>query len=97
VLDVLIAGGQIIDGSGNIAFLGALGIAGETVHILRGDVLAVEAARVVDASGRSVLGELTLYALRWIKGNRLQPAHEHVITVMLHWWESQLAGRVWHG
>jgi N-acyl-D-aspartate/D-glutamate deacylase len=56
VLDVLIAGGQIIDGSGNIAFLGALGIAGETVHILRGDVLAVEAARVVDASGRSVLG-----------------------------------------
>jgi N-acyl-D-aspartate/D-glutamate deacylase len=56
VLDVLIAGGQIIDGSGNVAFVGALGIAGETVHILRGDVSTVEAARVVDASWLSVLG-----------------------------------------
>jgi N-acyl-D-amino-acid deacylase len=54
VFDVLIAGGQIIDGSGNVGFRGAVGIDGDSVQILRGDVSNVEANRVVDAGGRVV-------------------------------------------
>src|SRR5947209_19915832 len=38
VLDVLIRGGLIIDGSGNVGFRGAVGIEGETLRVLRGDV-----------------------------------------------------------
>ena len=54
MFDVLITGGQIIDGSGNVAFRGALGIADEHIAILRGDVSHVEAARMIDATGRVV-------------------------------------------
>lgn len=51
MLDLLITGGLIIDGSGNEGFFGAIGVAGETVRVLRGDVSGVEAARVIDATG----------------------------------------------
>jgi N-acyl-D-aspartate/D-glutamate deacylase len=34
--DVLIRGGQVIDGSANVGFRAAVGIAGDTVSILRG-------------------------------------------------------------
>lgn len=54
MLDLLITGGSIIDGTGNPGFYGAVGIDGETVRILRGDVSQVEAARVIDATGRVV-------------------------------------------
>lgn len=54
VFDVLIAGGRIVDGSGNVGFAGAVGIEGETLHILRGDVSEVPAGRVIDATGRVV-------------------------------------------
>ena len=54
VFDVLIAGGQIIDGSGNVAFRAAVGIDGEIVHIVHGDVSSFEATRVIDATGRIV-------------------------------------------
>src|SRR5918912_1069171 len=53
-MDLLIAGGQIIDGSGNVGFRGAVGIDGETVRILRGDVSDVQAAHVIDATGHIV-------------------------------------------
>jgi N-acyl-D-amino-acid deacylase len=54
MFDVLIVGGQIIDGSGNVGFPGSLGISGERVTVLRGDISTVEAARRVDATGRVV-------------------------------------------
>ncbi len=54
MFDVLISGGQVVDGSGNVGFRAAVGIAGDRVSILRGDVSSVEAARVVDATDRVV-------------------------------------------
>jgi N-acyl-D-amino-acid deacylase len=54
VLDLLITGGQILDGSGNVGFRGAVGIEGESVRILRGDVSDVQATRIIDASQKVV-------------------------------------------
>ena len=54
---MLIAGGQIVDGSGNVGFRGAIGVDGESVRILRGDISDVQAARVdlvVDGAARRV-------------------------------------------
>src|SRR5438105_3602996 len=41
MFDLLISGGQIIDGTGSVGFYGAVAVEGETVHILRGDVSTV--------------------------------------------------------
>ena len=54
MLDLLIRNGLIVDGTGSPGFYGAVGIQGETVRILRGDVSQVEAARIIDASGHVV-------------------------------------------
>jgi N-acyl-D-amino-acid deacylase len=54
MLDLLIRGGLIIDGAGNPGFHGAVGVEGERVRILRGDVSGIEAGRVIDATGRVV-------------------------------------------
>src|SRR5882724_11547114 len=51
MLDLLVRDGMIIDGTGNPGFYGAVGIEGERVRILRGDLAGIEAARVVDAKG----------------------------------------------
>ena len=59
VFDVLISGGDIIDGSGNVGFHGAVGVDGETVVVLRGDVSHLEAARVIDATTESFVFEIT--------------------------------------
>lgn len=54
MLDLLIKDGLVIDGSGNPGFLGAIGIQGEEIHVLRGDVSEIEASRVIDAKGQVV-------------------------------------------
>src|SRR5438034_6572999 len=54
MFDVLISGGQIIDGSGNVSFPGSVGISGDRLQILRGDVSTVEAVHRIDATGRVV-------------------------------------------
>jgi N-acyl-D-amino-acid deacylase len=54
MLDLLIRDGMIIDGTGNPGFYGAVGVEGEQVRILRGDLSGVEAARVIDAKGQIV-------------------------------------------
>src|ERR671925_2308182 len=54
MLDLLIRDGLIIDGTGNPGFYGAVGVEGEQVRILRGDLSGVDAARVIDARGRIV-------------------------------------------
>lgn len=54
MLDLLIRGGLIIDGAGNPGYYGAVGVQGDTVHILRGDISNVEAGRVIDAADHVV-------------------------------------------
>src|SRR5918996_6646248 len=54
MLDVLVRDGMIIDGTGNPGFYGAVGVEGERVRILRGDLAGIEAARVIDAKGHIV-------------------------------------------
>ena len=51
MLDLLIKNGLVVDGTGNPGFYGSVGVEGETVHVLRGDLTSVEASRVIDGSG----------------------------------------------
>ena len=51
MLDLLIRGGLIVDGTGSSGFYGAVGVQGDSVRILRGDLNNVEAGRVIDATG----------------------------------------------
>jgi N-acyl-D-amino-acid deacylase len=54
MLDLLIAGGLVIDGTGNPGYYGAVGIEGERVRLFRGALDGVEANRTIDARGRVV-------------------------------------------
>src|SRR5438445_3229984 len=54
MLDLLIRGGLIIDGSGNPGFYGAFAVEHVRVRILRGDTAGIEARCVIDATGRVV-------------------------------------------
>ena len=54
MLDLLIEGGLIVDGTGSPGYGGAVGVEGDTVHVFRGDYSSVEAARTIDASERVV-------------------------------------------
>ena len=54
MLDLLIRGGMVIDGSGNPGFYGAVGVEGESVSVHRGDLSGIEAAREIDATGKVV-------------------------------------------
>ena len=52
--DLLIKGGQIIDGGGNPGIYAAVAVEGDTVRILRGDVSEIEAVKIIDVDGRVV-------------------------------------------
>ena len=54
MLDLLISNGTIIDGTGSPGFYGSVGVEGDTIRILRGDLSSVEAARIIDATGHVV-------------------------------------------
>ena len=54
MLDLLIKNGLIIDGSGNPGYYGAVGVKGDTVRVLRGDLSSVKAARTIDAADHVV-------------------------------------------
>ena len=54
MLDLLIKGGLVVDGTGNPGFYGAVGVDGDSVVLFRGDVSEVEAQRSLDASGKVV-------------------------------------------
>ena len=54
MLDLLITGGLIVDGSSSPGFYGAIGVQGDRVSILRGDVSAVDAKRVIQADRKVV-------------------------------------------
>ena len=51
MFDILIRDGRIVDGTGNPWFQGAVAIEGDYVKILTGNTSAIQAARVIDASG----------------------------------------------
>jgi len=53
-LDLLIEGGTVIDGTGAAGFRAAVGIRGDRLGVLRGDVSGVVAARRIDATGMVV-------------------------------------------
>ena len=54
MLDLLIRNGTIVDGTGSPGYYGAVGVEGDQLRILRGDVSDVEAGRVIDATGHVV-------------------------------------------
>ena len=54
MLDLLITGGLVIDGSGNPGYHGAVGVEGERIRLFRGTLEGVQAHRTLDATGRVV-------------------------------------------
>lgn len=54
MLDLLIAGGLVVDGTGNPGYYGAVGVEGERVRLFRGALDGVQAHRTIDARGRVV-------------------------------------------
>ena len=54
MLDVLIANGKIIDGTGSPWLSGAVGVEAGRIRMLRGDVSGVQAKRYIDARGKVV-------------------------------------------
>ena len=54
MVDTLIRGGRVVDGTGETWFYGDVAITGDTVSILRSEHEGVEAGRVIDATGRVV-------------------------------------------
>jgi len=51
MFDLLVSGGLVIDGTGSPGFHAAIGVEGDTVVVLRGDVGGIAAARTIDATG----------------------------------------------
>ena len=54
MLDLLITGGLVIDGTGNPGYYGAVGIEGERVRLFRGALDDVQAHQTLDATGRVI-------------------------------------------
>ena len=54
MLDLLITGGLLIDGTGNPGYRGAVGVEGERLRVFRGALDGVTARRTLDAAGRVV-------------------------------------------
>ena len=54
MFDLLIKNGRVDDGTGLTWFRVSLGIAGDTVTVVRGDTSSVEAPRAIDAADRVV-------------------------------------------
>jgi len=51
MFDIIIRNGRIVDGTGNPWFQGTVAIEGDCVRILTGDTSAIQAVRMIDASG----------------------------------------------
>jgi hypothetical protein len=51
MIDLLIANGMVVDGTGSPGFFAAVAVEGDRVSIHRGDVSELDAARTIDATG----------------------------------------------
>ena len=51
MFDVLIRGGTVVDGTGNVGFTGDVAMEKDRLKILRGDTSSVQASSIIDASG----------------------------------------------
>ena len=51
MLDLMLRGGFVVDGTGSAGFKADVGITGERVSIHRGDSTEIETGRVIDVSG----------------------------------------------
>ena len=51
MLDLLITNGLVIDGTGSPGFYASVGVEGDTIRVLRGDVSEVQASKTIDAAG----------------------------------------------
>ena len=54
MLDLLITGGLVVDGTGNAGFRAAVGVEGDSLTVIRGDISDLPAARTIDATGKVV-------------------------------------------
>ena len=54
MLDLLIHGGLVIDGTGSPGFHAAIGVENERVRVLRGETAGIETRRAIDATGHVV-------------------------------------------
>ena len=54
MMDLLIRNGLVIDGSGSPGYHASVGIAGNVISVLRGDVTHIEARKDIDAKGKIV-------------------------------------------
>jgi N-acyl-D-amino-acid deacylase len=54
MFDLLIKNGQIIDGTANPGYFGAVAVTGDRLQVLRGDISVVKAKKIIDAAGRVV-------------------------------------------
>ena len=51
MFETLIVNGRVIDGTGSAAFHAAVGIAGDTVQLIHGDLSGIDASHIIDAKG----------------------------------------------
>ncbi len=51
MFDVLIRGGTVVDGTGNVGYRADVAIADDRLNILMGDTSSIQASRIIDASG----------------------------------------------
>ena len=51
MFDLLLRNGRVVDGTGQTWYRASVGVSGDTLTVLRGDTSAVDAARVIEASG----------------------------------------------
>ena len=51
MVDLLFANGTVIDGTGAAGYRGSVAVTGDRVQVITGDTSAVDAGRVIDASG----------------------------------------------
>ena len=54
MFDIVIAGGRVIDGTGQTWYRADIGIEGDALTVLRGETSGLEAGRVIDATGCAV-------------------------------------------
>ena len=60
MLNLLITGGRVIDGTGAPAIYASVAVEGDRLRVLRGDVSDVQATRRIDATGKVVRGPAPL-------------------------------------